>query len=78
MKPEPFLKVDGKVRYDVRVECSIRRGYCTGMITEKNGNELRLSSDSEKHIVFEDGKEYKVLVGSTKYYDTLVFVSEPM
>ena len=78
MDTKAFLKVDGRVRSDVNVDCVMRRGYCTGMLTEVDGNRLSLPKSSEKTLVLENGREFKIIVGSTKYYDTLVFVSEPM
>ena len=78
MTVKALLKVDGEIRKDVRVDCDVKRGYCTGMITERNGYKLRLPQGSQKRIVLEDGQEFEIIVGSSKYYDTLVFISEPI
>ena len=77
MSVEARLIVDGKFRYDIKVECDVKRGHCTGLLTEANGNKLVLSNDSRNQIELEDGRVFDITVGRTKYYDTLVFISEP-
>jgi len=77
MSIEAKLIINAQHRDDIKVECDMKRNHCTGMLTEINGNKITLPENSKKQIKLKDGKLLDIIVGNTKYYDTLVFVSEP-